>query len=56
MKTSKDYKVKAEIPHTDIPINRMVGHLIMAMSACIELVATGSKKLTVPLVVFATKG
>jgi hypothetical protein len=48
--------VKAENAHTDIPIYRMVSHLIMAMSACIELVATGSEKLTVPLVVFATKG
>jgi hypothetical protein len=56
MKTSKNYKVKVEIDHTDIPIYRMVGHFIMAISACIELVATGSKKLTVPLVVFATKG
>lgn len=39
-----------------IPIYFMISHLIMAAYASVKLVATRSKKLTVPLIVFTTIG
>lgn len=38
-----------------LPIQCMISYLIMAAYACIKTVAAGGHKLTVPLVMFATK-